>query len=463
MFLASIKDETMMKRLLVLIACLGLGTHLSGCTSKDSKQDSEVTSDYDSSELEKVEGSSEIAADGAVSSDNQLPESALADPQAPAGTNDLAVDPATPPTDAAPVPAETAVTDTTASTATDIMPPAPADTNTTVVDSAPSASSMDTSSEAPKKVSAPLQKVAAAPWKSGKIWINAIYFARPNDTLEGISQMIYGADKMDMLKKANPTYNSRDVKPGDKVYYNSPQRPEDSTKVATYYEDNGMQPEIYTAKAGDNIRKVSKDLVGYPNGWKEVWASNEVDSKGEIPEGTQLKYWKGGAAAAASVAAVGNTPSSAPAAHNEMAQPNGAGEVAANAPPPVQEMAPPPPPAQAQNSMPPPPAGNELPPPPPPPPDMAQNEAALPPPPPPPQEMAPPPPPPPPAAVAKEHHRGDTVAAEGSAPLGMDSDTTMALAAVGLAAAGLAVLIVVRKKRRQKEMDHVMNDTQVGT
>jgi LPXTG-motif cell wall-anchored protein len=45
----------------------------------------------------------------------------------------------------------------------------------------------------------------------------------------------------------------------------------------------------------------------------------------------------------------------------------------------------------------------------------------------------------------------------------MDSDTTMALAAVGLAAAGLAVLIVVRKKRRQKEMDHVMNDTQVGT
>ena len=50
----------MMKRLLVLIACLGLTAHLSGCTSHDAKQDSEVTSDYDSSELEKVEGSDEV-------------------------------------------------------------------------------------------------------------------------------------------------------------------------------------------------------------------------------------------------------------------------------------------------------------------------------------------------------------------------------------------------------------------
>jgi LPXTG-motif cell wall-anchored protein len=47
---------------------------------------------------------------------------------------------------------------------------------------------------------------------------------------------------------------------------------------------------------------------------------------------------------------------------------------------------------------------------------------------------------------------------------GMDNDTTMALAAVGLAAAGLAVLIVMRKKRKQKELEQALgNDTQVGT
>jgi LPXTG-motif cell wall-anchored protein len=39
----------------------------------------------------------------------------------------------------------------------------------------------------------------------------------------------------------------------------------------------------------------------------------------------------------------------------------------------------------------------------------------------------------------------------------------MALAVVGLAAAGLAILIVMRKKRKQRDMDHNnMNDTHVG-
>lgn len=448
----------MMKRLLVLIACLGLTAHLSGCTSHDAKQDSEVTSDYDSSELEKVEGS-EISADGAVT-DSTLPDTASSDTSLDAGTDlgtddtamidstDSSVAPATPPdvTPDAIASTETPVTDSTASTATDIAPPAPsADSSTTVVDSGIPAET-SAAAEAPKPASVPLQKMAATPWKVGKNWANAIYFARPGDSLESISQMIYGADKTDMLKKMNPTFNSRDVKAGDKVYYNSPQRADDSTKVATYYEDNGQQAEVYTAKAGDNIRAVSKEILGYPNAWKEIWASNDVDSKGELAEGTQLKYWRGGAATVAA---------QNPPVHEEMTPPAASPEVAM----PPQEV----PAAQAQNNLPPPPSMNELPPPPPPPADMAMNEAALPPPP-PPQEMAPPPPPPPPPAppVAEKHPHHDSIDAS-AAPMGMDSDTTMALAAVGLAAAGLAVLIVVRKKRKQKEMDHVMNDTQVGT
>jgi LPXTG-motif cell wall-anchored protein len=46
----------------------------------------------------------------------------------------------------------------------------------------------------------------------------------------------------------------------------------------------------------------------------------------------------------------------------------------------------------------------------------------------------------------------------------MDNDTTMALGVVGLAAAGLAILIVMRKKRRQRELEQQsMDNTHVGT
>lgn len=433
----------MMKRLLVILACLGLGASMSGCTSNDSKQDTEVTSDYDSSQLETIEGDgSAIAADS--SSTDQLPEQALGEVAPTDTSSDLAVAPETPMDSSSPLvdapaetPADTTIADS--STTTDLLPPASAE-NTTVLDSAPS----ETPSEPPPKAaSVPLQKAATTPWKVGKTLYNGIYFARPGDSLESISQNIYGADKTAELRKGNPTYNSRDVKPGDKVYYNSPQRPDDETKILTFQEDHGIAPQIYTAKSGDNIRKVSKEILGYDQAWKEVWASNEVASKGAIDEGTQLRYWPG--AAAASVAAT-TPPPAAEIPHNDMAM---------NTPPAQELPAPPPaemPAQQAMNDFPPPPPApdmaQELPPPPPPPADMAQNDMALPPPPPPPAQMNPPP-------VAKEHHAEPAQ--------GMDSDTTMALAAVGLAAAGLAALIVIRKKRKQREMDQVMQDTQVGT
>ncbi|MNL25083.1 hypothetical protein D3C87_1465480 [compost metagenome] len=210
--------------------------------------------------------------------------------------------------------------------------------------------------------------------------------------------------------------------------------------MLTYYEDNGIAPETYVAKEGDNIRQISKDLLGYKDAWKEVWASNSVDSKNAISAGTELRYWKGGAVAAAP----------APEMHQEIA-----------AAPPAQEMAPPaempmemaPPPQQADNmDMPPPPpdamGGQEMAPPPPPP-DMAQ-------------EMAPPPPPPPVEAINPPAPAAQEGGEEISALNGMDNDTTLALAVVGLAAAGLAILIVVRKKRRQKELEQHMDNTHVG-
>ncbi|WP_347358367.1 LPXTG cell wall anchor domain-containing protein [Bdellovibrio sp.] len=449
----------MMKKLVVLLACLGLAFQVTSCTSKDSQADSEVAADFDSADLEKLEGDEalEIAGDDSLASD-QLPEDAL-------GESTTTTETTTTTTETTVADGEATTEHTDVATTTETLPadpfaeqpdvasttPPPVETSTSVAQSETSSSVFESSStsessttvvdsgasEAPKKASAPLQKVATTPWKAGGTWYNTVYFARPGDTLKSVSQMIYGSDKRAELKKGNPTYHSRDVRAGDKVYYNSPHRPEDSARMITYYEDNGLAPETYVAKSGDNIRKVSKTLLGYDNAWKEVWASNSVDSKGEIAEGTELRYWRGGAVAAAPV----------PQQHQEVAA-----AMPEQAPPPMQEEIPAPPMPedpmahQAQMDIPPPPpmdqAGDMAPPPPP---DMAQ-------------EMAPPPPPP----VEAINPPAPQVAEE--APTGMDNDTTMALAVVGLAAAGLAVLIVMRKKRKQKELEQqAMDNTHVGT
>jgi LPXTG-motif cell wall-anchored protein len=294
------------------------------------------------------------------------------------------------------------------------------DSSTTIVDSG----------DEPVKKNVPLQKIPTSPWKVGKSWFNTVYFAKPGDSLAQISRTIYGEDRTEELKRGNPTFNSRDVKPGDKVYYNSPNRPDDSSRLITYYEDNGMSPEVYVARDGDNIRTVSKNLLGYDNAWKEIWASNSVESKGEISEGTELRYWKGGAVAAAPRQARQET---APPAQVEQMPP----QQAEIPPPPMPEDQPP----MDMGGMPQDPAM-----------DMAAQDQL--PPPPPPMEESINPPPPPPQMVAEEDRGAPAT----------DEDTTLALAVVGLAAAGLAILIVMRKKRRQRELEQqAMDNTHVGT
>ncbi|MEN0057485.1 MAG: hypothetical protein AAGB31_01520 [Bdellovibrio sp.] len=440
----------MMKKIVVFLACLGLAFQMTSCTSKDSQSDSEMASDFDSADLEKLDNDEalELTRDEALSSD-QLPEDALGETTSNVADTSHDV-PA--PTDMAatsePMPSDP-FADSHSTTTTD--------SSTTIVDSGvssePESSSMIESSprtgtasfSEPVKQNVPLQKVPSAPWKVGKTWFNTVYFARPGDSLASISRMIYGNEgKVAELKKGNPSFKSRSVKPGEKVYYSSPHRADDSSRMITYYEDNGIAPEVYVAKSGDNIRKISKNLLGYDNAWKEVWSSNSVDSKGAISEGTELRYWRGGAIAAAP-----------PAPSQEIAA-GGMMEDHSLPPPPTgpaHDEMPAVPPQQAQADFPPPPPMPEqemdMPPPPPPPGmDMAQDHMA---------------PPPPPAEVINPPALPPPQMAEESAPE-MDNDTTMALAVVGLGAAGLAALIVIRKKRKQRELEQqAMDNTHVGT
>lgn len=272
----------------------------------------------------------------------------------------------------------------------------------------------------------PVKKIKDVPYDKAGMNVNAVYLAREGDTLKKVASKIFGTEDTSALKKINPTLSNK-LKVGDKVYYSSPQRPDDKTRLLTYYEDIGLAPETYVSQAGDNIRTVAQTLLGHPESWKEVWATNlDVESKGELAEGTQLKYWRGAEGGALPPVAKNSPPP--PAEGNDLDSP----------PPPADNM------ATAGTTAPPPPADNF----PPPPSDTGAQNDDFPPPPSTATLEPPPPPPPPPPAPRVEAKSNDPFS------MGDDPNQTMALA-VGaiLLLAALLLFIVIRKKRTRRDLD----------
>jgi hypothetical protein len=431
----------MKMRMTALLVALGLVVTLSGCTS--------TKSDGDSESGEVVEGPIEESPDGVLPTDQPPVEVGTEPGKGPEqlpddlGLTGLPDEPAnaTPGNEITKAPEPQVAVESPPPTTSITEPPPPLDSASST--KAAATTDLDKKEDKPVKKMSSLQKVAAQPWKVGKKWINAVYFARPGDTLSSISQTIFGSDQSSDLKKANVSFKNREVKPGEKVYYNSPLRADDSTKMLTYFEDNGIQPKLYTTVEGDNIRKVSKKLLGYNDAWKEVWASNTVESKGALEPGVEIKYWE-------SSPKTETAPKMA--ANDSFPQPN------MDMPPPSDPVPPPPP----ETQMPKPPDQALAPPPPPPPPPPPSE---LPPPPPPPPEPMPPPPPPPPPDKPHNGPNEDPAVGAPTAGMipGMDNDMTMALGAGAVALVGFAAMIIVRKRKRQRELEQAINETQVGT
>jgi hypothetical protein len=451
-----------MKKITALIAALLLTMHLVGCTSSDSKEEGATDESVTESTEEVDEELAELdapAEENAVAEsensdgflDEQLPQDALGESENTAATQEAppsdVADSTTPPpgldestsvssTDTSTT--EAPLTDSSASVdplTTDSALGSVASTEPALTDEAPV--------EKPKTVS--LKKVEAVPFSRDGVLLNAVYVVRPKDNYRKVASMIYGDEsKHAELRKLNPGVVPR---VGDKIYYNSPLRPADDTKVLNFFEDKGIVNEVYIAKEGDDLKKVSRELLGHKDSWKEIWATNGLESKDKLEAGTELRYWKS--------EVVTTTPPMGEVAMNNAQPPADMAlppvmelppppPMAEMAPPPPADMAPPPPPEMA----PPPPMAEMAPPPPPP-------TAELPPPPPPPVEALNPPPPPP---VAKKAPGLDEAGSGG-----MDQDMMFMLGGAGIAAAAVAALIIIRKRRQNREMAAAFNDTQVGT
>lgn len=339
-------------------------------------ENTEVVADAEDEDLKKLEEElpSEVAAEGAPAGDQAA--AAPAETPAPeAGFGD-----GTAPTDqaaAAPAPTD----------------PLASENSTTELASA--------EAPAPAPVPVTLKKIKDAPFEKSGTLLNTVYIAREGDTAKSVANLVYNDESRASDLKAWNTHIKRGVKIGDKIYYNSPSRSTDSERMLTFYEDKNIPSETYVSQPGDNIKDVAETLIGKRESWKELWATNSVESKGKLPPQTELRYWPKGA----------NT-----------AQPEA----------PTQTM--------AQSTLPPPPAN---PPPPPsavaPPPAVAAVE---PPPPPPPAD----PPPPPVAAKPKELKK------KGGALGDMDQDTTFMMGVGGMVLLGGVAAMAFLKKSRARRL-----------
>ena len=522
-----------MKKLWTLLITLGLVLQMAACTANKSVEDTELIENADVEKIEADEStfaddSTEVAASTSESDDLSLDDSlqaALGEtkteeaaPAAPTETAELSLDdtatqtadmqttpqldetaiPETTVAEAAPVetaPTETITADSVTAAQAEEPPPVIAEepslsnaeteitassdeTPTTDVANITAAPLVEDSYTEPAKpvtaaASTSLQKISeTTPYAHGEGFVNTVYIARPKEKLAEISQTIFGMDKSKELKQINPYLKSRGARPGDKIYYVSPNRPTDSSKMVSYYEDNGMTASTYVAKKDDRLTKVSKDLLGYSNAWKEVWTTNSIQSKTKLAEGDVIQYWKPAQTSVATQVATNSGSNMIDSANQLPAAPLAPAPVAqaelppqetaqstaqSNMPtelPPVLPMDAAPATDVAMNDMP----ATELPPAPP-----AQAEL---PPPPAAEEMqaTPPPPAPPETAMASEQAPEQSPVQpnleEESADPNSDMFTLMGLGAVLCAA--IAYMLVKRRRNQQAEMSS-MNEHNVGT
>ena len=143
-----------------------------------------------------------------------------------------------------------------------------------------------------KKTWIPLKKIKTTPYQAGGFLVNAVYIARQGEDLQSISNKIFGSDQTSQLNSINSYLKKRNVKTGDKIYYSSPTRPNDSNQLLFYFEDKGLSPLSHEVSAGQNIRTIATQLLGHSQSWKEIWATNlDLQSKWIMKNPITIKYW----------------------------------------------------------------------------------------------------------------------------------------------------------------------------
>lgn len=139
----------------------------------------------------------------------------------------------------------------------------------------------------------PVTKIRKEPYIINGRTMNTVYIAREGDDPGTISEKIFERNNLPILLQDNPSLKEG-VSIGDKIYYNSPKRPNDTKEMLTYYEDKKIPAQYYITKKDDNIQKIGREVLGHDEAWKEIWATNEIlQTQALLPAGLRIRYWSG--------------------------------------------------------------------------------------------------------------------------------------------------------------------------
>lgn len=137
-----------------------------------------------------------------------------------------------------------------------------------------------------------LERLVQVPFQDRGYLLNGAYVVRPGDNWESLAEKLLG-DKgaQRILRDMNPKLPKK-LKVGQVIYYNSPVRPNDNQSVKLYYEDLNLSPQTYTASEDQDFKSIAKALLGFPEAWKEIWITHpQLDNQTTLLAGTTLRFW----------------------------------------------------------------------------------------------------------------------------------------------------------------------------
>ena len=122
--------------------------------------------------------------------------------------------------------------------------------------------------------------------KKGKN-LNRFYFVRSDDTIEHVSELLYGSPGM---AKELQMWNGKKWKPGSVVYYVSPSQPEDK-EMRSFFQERSVPAEEYQLADGETLPQVAQAKLGHPGSWKEIAVVNGIASAEKLPAGTRVAVY----------------------------------------------------------------------------------------------------------------------------------------------------------------------------